>query len=452
MSIRSIGENTTTAPLTETNNATNNTNFASSTQTKTNMRGISFVTEQITAQIVSSAQPQQDGLQQEAQKLIEKHRGGWFGWLDNDALGKELAAQIGECPELAKAVFSQLGSGGKLYTAQAMLEHLTDEQLAKVATSAEGRQILSDIKQSFSDNIENQKSWGKWFASKEKVAADEQRIKRVDTTVAEAAKARQKTETQAVQNTTNSGAYRPVTEEQVRTIMTTKISDSKKADFEKNLPDYTQRLNETMQRFVINTPAKQAAFLATVRHESVGMTTMTEMPSNHASSRLKSKGRGIIQLTLDSNYKTASEYFGWGKYETKVDKNGKEKRVFTSWDLLDKPELAGQPDNAFPIAGWFWSDNKPTPDSKAPTPNSVIGNVPRADLQDFREASALVNSGRKNGDVLSWSDRLSGYNDPLNALGVEMTNELRQNLDLAIKQNAGNKRLSSNEPSFTLNK
>jgi hypothetical protein len=156
MSIRSIGENTTTAPLTETNNAANNTNFAGSTQTKTNVRGIRFVTEQIAAQIVSSPQPQQDGLQQEAQKLIEKHRGSWSGWLDNDALGKELAAQIGECPELAKAVFSQLGSGGKLYTVQAMLEHLTDDQLVTVATSAEGRQILSDIKQSFSDNIEYQ--------------------------------------------------------------------------------------------------------------------------------------------------------------------------------------------------------------------------------------------------------------------------------------------------------
>ncbi len=454
MSIRGVGENMTTAPSGDSNNRTSGIKFASSAQATSGGQAIKFITEQFATQIISPAQPQQDNLQQEAQKLVEKHTSkGWFGfsWRDNGALGKELAAQIGERPELAKAVFERMGKT-EIYTAQAMIDNASDEQLAQAAKLEAGKQLLSQTKQAFSDNIAYQKSWGEVFALREKVAADEQRIQRIDTAVTEAAKAGQTTETQTVQNTTNNGAFHPATKEQVRAIMQAKVPRAKKSEFEANLPDYTRRLNETMQRFGINTPAKQAAFLATVTHESTGMTEMTELPSNHASSQMKSKGRGIIQLTLDANYKAASKYFGWGKYEVKVDKSGTERKVFTQWDLLDKPELAGQPDYAFPIAGWFWSDNKPTPESKAPTPNSVIGDVPRADLQDFREASALVNSGGKNGRILSWGDRLLRYRDALDALGVETSPELRQNLETAIRQYKPDSVLSNGAPPFNANR
>lgn len=35
---------------------------------------------------------------------------------------------------------------------------------------------------------------------------------------------------------------------------------SKQAEVEKNIPDYTRRMNETMQRFKVDTPLKQAIF------------------------------------------------------------------------------------------------------------------------------------------------------------------------------------------------
>jgi putative chitinase len=454
MSIRGIGEQTTTAPFNDSNNQASSAKFVPSAQAINDVRAIKFVIEQFAAQTIFAAQPQQDNLQQEAQKLVEKHTSkGWFGslWLDNDALGKELAATIGTRPELAKAVFERMGKT-EIYTAQAMIDAASDEQLAQAAKLETGKQLLSQTKQAFADNIAHQKSWGELFASKEKIAADEQRIQKIDRATAEAAKTKQTTEIQTVQNTANNSAYRPVTEEQVRAIMQAKVPRAKKLEFEANLSDYTRRLNETMQRFGINTPAKQAAFLATAAHESTGMSEMTELPSNHASSRLKSKGRGIIQLTLDANYKAASKYFEWGKYSVKIDKNGKEQKVFTQWDLLDKPELAGQPDYTFPIAGWFWSDNKPTPESKTATPNSVIGNEPRADLQDFREASALVNSGGKNGRILSWGDRLLRYRDALDALGVETSPELRQNLETAIRQYKPDSVLSKGAPPFNANR
>jgi hypothetical protein len=67
-------------------------------------------------------------------------------------------------------------------------------------------------------------------------------------------------------------------------------------------------------------------------------------------------------------------------------------------------------------------------------------------LLDIRQASAIVNAGRKNGDVLGISDRLTGYKAALETLGVPVSDELRQNLDLAIKQNQGKERLRGSQP------
>jgi predicted chitinase len=234
-----------------------------------------------------------------------------------------------------------------------------------------------------------------------------------------------------VQNTAGNGAYRLVTEEQVRTIMRGQIggNKNKEAELEKNLSDYTKRLNDTMQQFGINTPLKQAMFLATISQESIGMTSLVEDPSKFKSSQRPDKGRGIIQLTGDQNYRKASEAFNWGEFTVQKDKNGKQHNVFTSWVLIDDRNLASKPDYAFPIAGWFWSVNGC---------NNKISDTPRADLQDFRLVSGIVNSGGTgNGAINGWGDRLARYKEALTALNIGMSDELRQNLDLAIKQNAG---------------
>jgi predicted chitinase len=434
MSVRQIGDNTIVPQTNETTSLPNKLFIGNSALlNNADQNGVRF----LTAQFVGN-QAQQDTLQQQAQQLIEKHTSkGWFGlsWLDNDALGRELAATIGTRPELAKVVFERMGKT-EIYTAQAMIDAAGDEQLTKAAQSEVGKHLLSQAKQAFADNIAYQKSWGEFFSSKEKVAADEQRLQRIDRAFTEAAKTGQ---TQEVQETQSNGDYNVVTEEQVKAIMLPAASKPKKPKLEKNIADYTQRLNDTMKKFGINTPLKQAIFLATMRHESIGLSTMTELPSAHGSSKLKSKGRGIIQLTLDSNYKAASEFFEWGKVTVQKDRNGNDKKVFTSWDLLDKPELAAQPDYAFPIAGWYWDANKI---------NSVVGNALRTDLLDIRQASAIVNAGRKNGDVLGVSDRLTGYKAALETLGVLVNDELRQNLDLAIKQNQGKERLRGSQPIF----
>jgi hypothetical protein len=98
-----------------------------------------------------------------------------------------------------------------------------------------------------------------------------------------------------------------------------------------------------------------------------------------------------------------------------------------------------RPDYAFPISGWFWSVNDC---------NGKIGDAPRADLKDFREVSSRVNSGKWNGAINGWGDRLARYKEALTALNVEMSDELRQNLDLAIKQNRG-RNLKAGAAAFT---
>lgn len=253
MSVRPISDNIIAPQTNETNSLPNKFIGNSALLNNADANAVRF----ITAQFVGN-QTQQDDLQQEAQKVVEKHTSkGWFGlsYLDNDALGKELAAKIGERPELAKAVFERMGKT-EIYTAQEMIDAAGDEQLTKAAKSETGKQLLSQTKQAFADNIAYQKSWGELFASKEKVAADEQRIQRIDRATIEAAKAGQITETQTVQSTTNNGAYRPVTEEQVRAIMLPKVPKGKQAEVEKNMSDYTRRMNETMQRFKVDTPLK----------------------------------------------------------------------------------------------------------------------------------------------------------------------------------------------------
>jgi len=196
MSVRQLGGNTIASQTNETNSLPNNRFIVNpALLNNADPTAVRFMT----AQFVGN-EAQQDNLQQEAQKLVEKHSSLWLGmtWLDNDALGKELAATIGTRPELAKAVFERMGKT-EIYTAQAMIDAASDEQLAQAAKSETGKQLLSQTKQAFADNVAHQRSWGEFFSSKEKVAADEQRIQRIDRATSEAAKTGQTQEVQGTQ-------------------------------------------------------------------------------------------------------------------------------------------------------------------------------------------------------------------------------------------------------------
>ena len=108
---------------------------------------------------------------------------------------------------------------------------------------------------------------------------------------------------------------------------------------------YLPMLNDTMTRYEINTPLRQAHFLAQVLHESGALLYTRELATGSAyegrkdlgntqvGDGAKFKGRGFIQLTGRANY------IAYGKYIGK--------------DLTIDPELVA---TVYPadVAGWFW--------------------------------------------------------------------------------------------------
>lgn len=114
-------------------------------------------------------------------------------------------------------------------------------------------------------------------------------------------------------------------------------------------------LNRSMAEFGINTPARMAAFLAQIAHESGSLRYVRELASGSAydtgrlAERLgntpeddddgeRYRGRGLIQITGTDNYRECSAAL-YGDHQ----------------HLLDHPELLELPDAACRSAAWFWS-------------------------------------------------------------------------------------------------
>lgn len=118
-----------------------------------------------------------------------------------------------------------------------------------------------------------------------------------------------------------------------------------------NLPaakvkEYLPLLNSALAEFNINTPLRQAAFVAQLAHESVGLTAFQEFASGKqyegrkdlgnvvAGDGVRYKGRGPIQLTGRANYREVGKALGV--------------------DLENNPKLASNPEIGFRIAGHFF--------------------------------------------------------------------------------------------------
>lgn len=111
-------------------------------------------------------------------------------------------------------------------------------------------------------------------------------------------------------------------------------------------------LNNAMELYNINTPLRQAAFLAQLAHESGELQYLEELASGNAyegradlgnvisGDGRRFKGRGFIQLTGRANYIAATT--GLNKIGYNV-------------NLVTNPELAAESKYAALIAGWFWS-------------------------------------------------------------------------------------------------
>jgi putative chitinase len=152
---------------------------------------------------------------------------------------------------------------------------------------------------------------------------------------------------------------------------------------------YAPLLNRYMHNYNICGKLREAAFLATVIHESGSFRYTKEIASGKAyegrkdlgniykGDGVKFRGRGLIQLTGRSNYERASKALGV--------------------DFVSNPQLLEQPRYATQVSCWWWADK---------------GLNEIADTGDFRRITRVVNGG-----YTGLADRNKWYNLALKILG-----------------------------------
>lgn len=129
-----------------------------------------------------------------------------------------------------------------------------------------------------------------------------------------------------------------------------------------------------MALYAIDSPARQAAFLAQIGHESGGLIYVRELwgptptqeeyegradlGNTEPGDGFKYRGRGLIQITGRANYQTCG--------------------AALTLPLLDHPELLEAPGNAAQSAAWFWNSKN-------------LNDL--ADIGDFNTITRRINGG-----------------------------------------------------------
>ena len=156
------------------------------------------------------------------------------------------------------------------------------------------------------------------------------------------------------------------------------------------IPAFIEPLNAAMHEFHINSPIRQAAFIAQIAHESGELRYVKELASGAAyegrvslgntqpGDGMKFKGRGLIQITGRNNYYECGSVLGW--------------------DFITSPELLEQPVNACRSAAWFWASR---------------GLNDLSDRGDFERITKRINGG-----LNGYQERLVYHARAKMALGV----------------------------------
>ena len=156
------------------------------------------------------------------------------------------------------------------------------------------------------------------------------------------------------------------------------------------IPSFVAPLNGAMHEFHINSPLRQAAFIAQIAHESGELRYVEEIASGIAYEHrkdlgntqpgdgMKFKGRGLIQITGRNNYHECGKAFGV--------------------DLITNPELLETNDPACRSAAWFWASR---------------GLNDLSDRGDFERITKRINGG-----LNGYQERLVYHARAKTALGV----------------------------------
>lgn len=152
-------------------------------------------------------------------------------------------------------------------------------------------------------------------------------------------------------------------------------------------------LGEAMAEFGIDTPARQAAFIAQIGHESGSLRYVEEIASGDAYEGRRDlgntqpgdgrryKGRGLIQITGRTNYAACSAAL-----------------LGDESILLDEPERLSETVLAARSAAWFW---------KSRSLNDL------ADRGDFKAITRRINGG-----LNGYDERLALYDRAMDVLEV----------------------------------
>lgn len=158
----------------------------------------------------------------------------------------------------------------------------------------------------------------------------------------------------------------------------------------KRIVQFYEYLRYAMAEYEIDTPLREAAFVAQIAHESGELRYTKEIASGEAYEGRADlgntepgdgklyKGRGLIQLTGRANYDLLSDEFGI--------------------DFLDCPELLETPEWASRSAAWWWFKR---------------GLNELADKEDFKRITKIINGGY-NGI----QERYAYYTKALDVIGV----------------------------------
>lgn len=156
------------------------------------------------------------------------------------------------------------------------------------------------------------------------------------------------------------------------------------------LEKFCTPINDAMAKFDINTPIRQAMFLATVAHESGCFRYMKELATGEAydiGSRAASlgntpeddgdgerlKGRGPIQITGTTMYRKCGAYFGQ--------------------DFIAHPELLEGPVWGCMSAGWVWAIEKQL-NPIADMPDAWRKTWKGKDYNNFEWVTLKINGGQ----------------------------------------------------------
>lgn len=156
--------------------------------------------------------------------------------------------------------------------------------------------------------------------------------------------------------------------------------------------EFLPYLVSAMAHFDVNTPARQAAFLAQIGHESGGLHWTVELWGPTLAQRryegradlgntqpgdgFRFRGRGLIQITGRANFAAASRAL--------------------ATDFVGSPELLSAPDMAARSAAWYWQSR---------------GLNQLADAGNFMTITRRINGG-----VNGYADRLALHQAATEAL------------------------------------